>query len=240
MEKLIYLLWEPQGRETDQTRNILLDECTPRLLDLAPQKLSMNIDDSYANVPPPVPIPEGEAALSAEVSLWLDCIDWRRPFEEVLERSGCRMAGYLVTESLYMDYGGNEHGKPRDWPDGERSPGVLTVALLEQPARLSYEEWVAHWHGTQSPVSEEIQPRMRYVRNAVVRPVTPGAPPFKGIVEEAWPSARHITDPMLFYCARGSQERLEQNMARMMESVTAFLDLDRIRSFTMSEYLLKS
>ena len=34
-----------------------------------------------------------------------------------------------------------------------------------------------------------------------------GAPPVAGIVEEAWPSLEHVTDPMLFYCADGDPER---------------------------------
>jgi len=240
MEKLIYLLWAPEDRGPDETRKILLEECAPRLIDLGARKLSMNIDDSDSDVPAPVPPPKGETALSAEISLWLDCLDTRPAYEEVLRPVGERMAGYLVTESLYRDYGGNQYSGPRDWPDGERSPGVLTVTLIEQPERLSYEQWVEHWHGTQSPVSEGIQPRSRYVRNAVVRPLTAGAPPYKGIVDEAWPSAEDITDPMRFYCGNGSEERMKANIKAMMESVMGFLDMDRIRSATMSEYFLKS
>ena len=240
MEKLIYLLWTPEGQSPDQTSKMLLGECAPRLLELGPRMLSMNINDSDADVPAPVPTPEGEQPLAAEVCIWLDCLDRRQPFEEVLQRAGCRMAGYLVTESLYTDYGGNEHGKPRDWPDGKRSPGVLTVNLLQKLERLTYEEWLDHWYGTMSPVSEKIQPRMRYVRNAVVRPITPDAPPLKGIVDEAWPSAAHITDPMLFYGAKGSKERMEENIKRIFEASAGFIDMDSFRAATMSEYLLKS
>ncbi len=32
MEKLIYLLWSPEGREPDATRKLLLDEVAPALL----------------------------------------------------------------------------------------------------------------------------------------------------------------------------------------------------------------
>ncbi len=81
---------------------------------------------------------------------------------------------------------------------------------------------------------------MRYVRNAVVRTLTPGAPPYRGIVDEAWPSAEHVTDPMLFYCGDGSSETMRRNVDRMLESVRGFLDMDRIRNVTMSEYLLKT
>ena len=105
---------------------------------------------------------------------------------------------------------------------------------------MTHDAWTAHWHGVQSPVSEEIQPRTRYVRNAVVRSLTPDAPPYQGIVDEAWPSAEHVTDPMLFYCAEGSKEKLRRNIERMLKSVGGFLDMDRIRNVTMSEYLLKT
>ena len=116
---------------------------------------------------------------------------------------------------------------------------MLTVTLLEKPERFAYETWVAHWFGTQSPVSEAMQPRMRYVRNAVVRTLTPGAPVYHGIVEEAWPSARHMTDPYLFYCAERF-ETLVENMTGMMRSVTGFLDLPRIQNVTMSEYFVRT
>jgi len=240
VEKLIYLLWEPRRREPDATLRQLLEDVAPKLLVHEPRGLAMNISDSAADVPAPLPTPADEQPLSAQVSLWVDCVDRRGPLEAALKETGCRLAGYLVTESLYTDYGDNEYSPVRDWTDGGRSPGVMTVALLEKPEWLDEAEWIKRWHGTQSPVSAAIQPRMRYVRNAVVRPLTGDAPPYRGIVEEAWPSARHITDPMLFYCAGGSDERLQENMTRMMESVTAFLDLERIRSFTMSEYLLKT
>ena len=240
MEKLIYLLWARQGRDPDEIKKTLLEECTPRLLKLEPKIMAMNISDSDADIPSPVPPPEGEDLIAAEVSIWLDYYEQRESFEEILKQTGCRMAGYLVTESLYTDYGGNENSQPRDWPDGQRSPGILTVAVFEKPDRIPYQEWIDRWHKVQSVVSAGIQPRTRYVRSEVVRALTPDAPPYKGIVEEAWPSAKHVTDPMLFFCADGSEDRLTENINRMMESVNAFLDMDRFRSYTMSEYLLKS
>ena len=141
---------------------------------------------------------------------------------------------------MYTDYGGNRHSEKRSWPDGERSPGVTMVTLMEKPDRLTEDEWLTHWHTVQSPVSEAMQPRTRYVRNTVVRAVTPDAPPYRGIVEECWPTPEHITDPMLFYCAGDDAALMKANLSEMLGSVMAFLDLDRIRSITMSEYLLKS
>jgi hypothetical protein len=48
-----------------------------------------------------------------------------------------------------------------------------------------------------------------------------------------------VADPMLFYNA-GTREELNTNITRMLDSVNACLDLSRIRSSTMSEYLVKT
>jgi len=176
----------------------------------------------------------------AEFALWLDNIDDRAPVEALLHPLGDRMAGYLVTESVPTDYGDNEWSGPRDWPDGERSPGVLQLTLMEQPDRLTYDEWLVQWHGTQTPMSTRIQPRIRYVRNAVVRPLTPDAPPYRGIVEEVWPSAEDVNDPHRYYLSGGDDEVLAAHLAEMMDSVTAMLDLERIRLAAMSEYLVRT
>jgi hypothetical protein len=240
MEKLIYLIWGERGPDPDAVHRKLLEDVAPRLLEQGVRGLTVYVDDSDSAVPTPMPWPADEAPLLAEVALWVDCYDRRGPLEEILSEVGDRRAGYLVSESLYTDYGENRWGAPRDWPDGKRSPGVFMLTLLEQPDSMSYEDWIAHWHGVQSPQSEEMQPRMRYVRNVVVFPVTPDAPPYRGIVEEGWPSAEHIMNPDLFYCAGGSKETLRGNVSRMLENVQGFLEMDRIRSATMSEYLIKT
>lgn len=238
MEKLIYLLWAQGERDAAEVCRELLAGAAPRLRRAGATGLAMSLDDEDAAVPAPLPVPAGQTPLTAEVAFWLDCVDRREGCEAILAGTGCRIAGYLVTESLYTDYGGNRWGRPRDWPAGRRSPGILTVTLLEKPDRLGWEEWIAHWHGTQSPVSEAMQPRARYVRNTVARALTADTPPYLGIVDEAWPSAEHLRDPMLFYGGEGSEERMRSNAQRMLESVRAFLDLDRIHTVTMSEYLL--
>jgi hypothetical protein len=59
-------------------------------------------------------------------------------------------------------------------------------------------------------------------------------------VEEAWPSAAHVADPMLFFNADGDPDRLARHVNAMLQSVTACLDLARLRSSTMSEYLISA
>ena len=241
MEKLVYLLWNESGRADGDLAARLLGPVAGELLALDPAGLSMDVaDDEAAAVNLPLPPPADDPSPFALVSIWLGCHDDREPFEAVLAPVADRVAGYLVTESIPTEYGDNEWASVRDWADGERSTGVVMLTLMEQPERLTAGEWYDHWYGTQTPMSTEIQPRIRYVRNAVARPLSPGAPPYRGIVEEAWPSAETVNDPMAFYLADGDDELLARNMNTMMASVGAFLDFDRIRLAAMSEYLLKT
>ena len=239
MEKLMYLLWPDAPRSRADAAEAVLGDLADEMLGLGPLRLSIDVRDPESDIPAPVPTPEGELAADALVSLWLDAVDQRAPYEEVLAGAG-RTAGFSVVESLYRDYGGNQWSVPRYWPDGVRSPGVLTVALLEQHPDQSLEQWMTRWHTRISPITEAIQPRMRYVRNAVFRTLTEGAPPLRGIVEEAWPSLEHVTDPMLFYRADGDPERMNAHVTQMIEEINAFIDLSTFRSVTMSEWILKS
>jgi hypothetical protein len=241
MEKLIYLVWgDGSTGSGDALRDRLLGEIAPWLIGAGARGLGINVHDSdAAPAPSPAPPPEGEEPHVAEVSVWLDCYEQRDAVEAAFGSLGLRTAGYLVVESLYDDYGTTAHAEPRDWPDGDRSPGVLTVALIHKPTGLGYREWITRWHGTQSPVSGELQPRTRYVRNEVVRSLSEDAPEIGGIVEEGWPSTGHVADPMLFFNAT-TPEELSTNVSQMIASVEACLDLTRLRSSTMSEYLIKS
>ena len=239
MVKLIYVLWALEGQPKKETGDLLLNEVQQKLYDAGVTKLTIYIDDEFSTVRSPAPKLYPGPEISAELSLWVDGVERHGDIEKILKPYRFRIAGYLVEESIYTEYGGNRHFHERDWPDGQRSPVVMAVTLMERPHRLSHEEWIRRWHGTQSPVSEAMQPRARYIRNVVVKAVTPDAPPFEGIVEEAWPSARHITNPFLFYGAKNIFQ-LAGNMYRMFRSVSGFLNFTKIRTSTMSEYILKS
>ena len=240
MEKVSYVLWgDGSPSAGDALRTRLLAETVPRLTALGGRGITVNVHDADAALAPsPVPAPDGELPHVAEVSVWFGSYDRRAGADDAVAAAGLEFAGYLVTESVYDDYGTTPHSGPRDWPDGTRSPGVLTVSLVHRPAGLDYGTWIERWHGTQSPLSGQLQPRCRYVRNEVVRPVTPGAPEVHGIVEEAWPSAAHVADPMLFFNAGGDRNRLNANITAMLDSVNACLDLSRLRNSTMSEYFM--
>ena len=177
-----------------------------------------------------MPCPGGELPLRAAVSLWLDNHDDRSGVEQLLGGVGERCDGYLVTESVYSEYG-QRRGEPRTWGPGERSPGVVTVALVHRNPALDERTFREFWYGHQSPMSERLQPRLRYVRNTVAHPITAGAPPVDGIVVEAWASEDLVSDIEAFHL--GDLE----NLTVMLDSVGTVFDLSRLRSIAMSEYL---
>ena len=239
MIKLIYLLWPRDPMRPADRRVALVERCAPRLLDSGARGLLMNIDDDLVTVPSPTPTTKFTNPFAAEVSIWLDNPDARGPLEAILVEAGFDLAGYRVREHVYTDYGGNQHGAARGWPDGERSPYIISVTPLERPKRITKDRWMRHWFNRQGPMSEKMQPRARYVRNIVDEVLTPGAVPYEGIVEESWPSERHMTNPFLFYGARNRFEVLK-NMGIMLQSVATFLPIWKITSVTMSEYFVRT
>jgi hypothetical protein len=240
VEKLMYLVWLPEGTTPEAVRTTMIDEVGFRLLDLDPVALSMDLDDEHAQFPPPLPPTEGDPQVSAIVSVWLQRCDDRDPYEAILGDVADRIHGYAVIESLYSDYGETKWSGPRDWADGQRSPAVLTCSFFPVKRDVPYLDWIDFWHTRISPMSAEVQPRMRYVRNAVARPLSKDVPDLGAIVEEAWPSGEHIVDPMLFYNSGGDAKRMAANQKRMIDEIVQFIDLDVMRNNTMSEWILKS
>jgi len=235
----MYLVWDRPSRSGADLRAQLIDEIAPKLLAHSPHGLQMDLDDDGAQVKSMVAIPGDELPVRALVSIWVDAHDTRGAYEDVLAEVGVRRAGYLVTESLYRDYGGNEHAPPRDWPDGQRSPGVVTLTVFDKPAGVTDEAFYGHWYSHQSPMSEWMQPRARYVRNAVVRALTPGAPNYRALVEEAWPTAEHVSDLQAFFGATDPDE-LGERIRIMLDSTKLLYNPDTMRNYTLSEYILKS
>jgi hypothetical protein len=237
--KLIYLLWSSRRVSSEELRDTLVGACAGHLLESGPVQLSMNVADPESRMRSPSPALTCDRPIDAQVSVWLREVGQRSGIEECLEAAGFQVAGYLVRETVYTDYGENQHSRPRDWPDRQRSPGLIQVTLLERPRRLAHAEWMRRWHGRMSPVSEAIQPRSRYVRNEVLERLTPGAPPYAGIVEEAWPSKRHVSNPFRYFGASGPWQ-LCGNLFKVLGAVTSFLTLWRIRSVMMGEYFIRT
>jgi hypothetical protein len=237
MTKLVALL---HGGPTDRAarRQLLLDTLSPRLLALGLDGLIITVADEAADVPGPNPFPVRDAPV-AVVNLY----GGTTAHVELLRDAGFRVHAWQVDETIPTTWGdtphAGPHAGPRDWPDGARSPGVTAVSLIRRRPDLDDAAFLAAWHGRMSPVSARIQPRIRYVRNHLRTALTPDAPDWAAIVEEAWPTPRHVTNPMLFYGASNPLQ-LVRHAVEILAAVNAITRPWQVVTFMASEWCLKT
>jgi len=228
MEKLVYLVWKQPSLAGEAHRERLLGAIARELLAQGVRRLDVNVSDLLGAIPKPMLLMGEGATLSAAVSLWLDSYDARRPLEALLAADAARLDGYLVTESVPQPC------PDRDWPDGVRSPGVSHFTWFEKPAGLADEDFFRAWHEVHTPFSFELHPRRwAYVRNSVVRTLTPGSPPVRAIVVERFRTLEDYTDPKRLF---GSKHAL----ARSAAEVASYADPAALHSVPLSEYVLRS
>ena len=237
MQNVVFVLWP----NSESTRNkvprqsVLLGPVKERLLELEPVELRFGIDDQFVQVKSPAPkLYPGEAMVALIVfkAMQVPIND----IEKLLLNHGFTVGSYLTDASLYTDYGDNQHFRCRDWGNGERSPTVLMTTLLTRPKKLVHAEWLRRWHGDMSRVSDQIQPRARYMRHVVLEKSS-NSPAFDGIVEEVWPSNAHVKDPYKFYLANNPLQ-LVWHMLRMLHVVSRFHQMRKIRTVMLSEYFI--
>ncbi len=232
MEKLVYVLWKPAAVAMSEFAKELLGPIAARLAKTSAGPCSVLLADQATEAVAKARIQRTTPPIAGLLSCWLHSVDERDAVEQELSAAVERVAGYLVTESVPIR---NETHRAKP---GERTPGITMLSLLEKPERLSQDEWIRLWHEHHTPLAMEIQCTYLYVRNVVVRALSPGAPPWAGIVEEGFPGEA-VTNPMLWYKAAGSQEKLRENLGRMLASVRSFLEIERVESLPMSEYVLE-
>jgi hypothetical protein len=232
MEKLIYLVWDRPSRPGEEVRAEAVETLAPQLIERGAQRVEVFVNEGL--VAGPMPAGPSELPVRQAYAFWVDAYDRRGPLEELILGLGVRSAGYLVTESTYCEYGSNERCGPRTWPVGQVSPGISTFSLLRRNPAFDARTFREFWHLHQSPMSEALQPRLRYLRHTVVHAVTAGAPPYDAIVHEAWPDAGLLSDIVAFH--NGDEE----NLRVMLDSVAQVFDLGSLRSEAMGEYLFWS
>lgn len=229
MEKLVYLTFPPEGFDPAAYRERLLGETAQKILGASGVRgLNINVNDLQEEIPNPIILLGIGASLGAAVSVWLDSLDTRGPIEAALSANGEQLEGYLVTESVPQPCA------DRDWADGERSPGLTHFTWFEKAKGVSDEDFFHNWFEIHTPFSFDLHPlRWEYMRNAVARPVTSGAPPIRAIVAERFREIRDYADPTRLF---GSPEVLKQSA----EEAGDYGNPEAMHSVPMSEYILRS
>jgi len=230
MEKLVYLLGDAEPGSLPRARLDLRDALLaagPALVAAGARRARFDVADLDDPLLEAVYQSNVHGLIDAQVSIWLDSLDTRRDVEAVLAPLSARQAAYLVTESV------PRHAATSEPADGGRSPGVSLLTTFGKPQGLDDDTFYARWHGSHTPLSLEIHPLLRYVRNSVARVLTPGAPPLRAIVSEAVASLEIAADPVRFF---GSPEGAK----RAAEDLMTFVDFPTLSTVWMSEYVLAS
>jgi hypothetical protein len=140
------------------------------------------------------------------------------------------VAAYLVTESVPLP--------PPPTVAGQRTAGLANVALLRRPADMYEVTWLSRWHIDHTLVAIQTQSTFGYSQNAVVRPLTSGAPAISAIVEELFP-IEAISDLHAFFGAADDDD-LRNRMERMLASTAAFGANENVDTVPTSRYVYRS
>ena len=230
MEKLIYVLRSEED-PGDALRDALLEKAVPELRSAGARRPSVHVWDGSVAEGTGSRMATVSPHVQASVGFWMENSDDRAPLEAILAAQSERIDGYLVVESVPI------LSDARRDLGGERTPGFALVTAITRSPSVSYDEFLRIWHNDHKLVASETQGSFSYVRNTVVRPLTPDAPAWDGIVEEGFP-IEALTDPEVWYDSPGDPEEYQRRLQRMMTSCQRFLDLSKIDSHPMAEYLL--
>jgi len=229
MEKIACVLWKPAG-VPDDVYGKELRAIAPELARLGAMNVRINVVDEHVAAGASVRVGKMEPK-AGFVTFWLhEADDLRGALLAAVSSQASRVAAYLVVESTPLR-NTTQLARP-----GERTPGFNAVTAIVPRDGLSYDEFIHRWHTEHRVVALETQSTFAYVRNEIVRALTPGAPQWAALVEESFPIAA-LSDQSVWYAAVGDPDRLERNRRRMIESCVAFLALDRVESHPMSEYV---
>lgn len=230
----MYGLWRRPDQDIEALRDALLTRVAPALLDQGVDGLRIEVEEPAGRVLRTGTNPDG-SLLCGSVSLWLASYDDRAPHEAALAEVGAGVYGWIVAESVAKAYGDG-----RTWPDGEESPGMSILTFFDKGAGVSDADFYRIWHGEHTPLTFDLHPFWLYVRNQVLRAITPGAPPVRGIVYEAVATDEDLTDLTRLFGCPGEPERLMDQIAVVDNHLRTFGDTDTLQCVTTREWIFKT
>jgi hypothetical protein len=228
MEKLIYLLWKEAGQPAEAFNAALLGPLARGLAGRGVGRLQINVVDAEVEAGRALRFESMRPMPDAVVSFWLNAAHDRAPLEPLLEEIAPRIAGYAVAESTVLPIAEVQ-------PAGSRTRGFSQFAIFRKLPGIAYEGFLQIWMRDQTKVGPETQDTFYYGQNIVVRPLTVGAPPLDGIVEECYP-IEALTDHLVYWRANGSEDVFQSNLKRELDNVARFIDGPSTTVFVTSQY----
>jgi hypothetical protein len=229
MEKVIIPLWKHETTSAAAFRATLLDEVANQLTALpSVRHLTVCVvDEDVAPAEGYRMLTIFEQAYDAALLLWTDAVTHLPSYQRIFEPCTRRHCAYLVTEADQL---------PIDSPpDGSRSDGMNEIVFLQQPDRLTRDEWLDIWQGSHTQIAIDTQCTYGYRQNIVTRVLTQDTPPLDAIVEENFPD-KALHSRAAFYDAENDEALYQEREKTMIESCARFIDFDRIDCIPTSEY----
>lgn len=224
MEKIFCTLW---GSEPEK----LLAGAAQKLAGAGASTIRINVRDDAVAAGAGLIQSQGEPLPSAAMQFWAPSSNaiFRSAFDAIIKEYCDHFHSWLVAESQIIENA--------QYPvvTGKRTNGFAQIALLTLPPEMDWQAWRAVWRDYHTQVAIDTQSNFEYVQNMVVEPLTRGAPPYVGIVEECFP-IEALTDPLVFFDAVGDQKKFDRNLATMMESCARFIAPGTIDVFPTSQY----
>lgn len=234
----MFLIRRSVGATPYELHRRYLSEHVPLALQHHPRlrRYVVNLADSPLPAGGTGEFPEGRPAVDAVGELFFeemdDFLDPTRLYdspegeEAILDNArslGGTALGYRVQEHVHRDY-------TRDWPLGQRSPGVKQVVLVRRAAGTSPEQFAAHWLERHAPLALTHHPGVwKYVANVVVERLHPGAPEIDGIAELHFRSLDDL-----------EQRRYDSDEGRSVIAADVARFIGATAGFYVSEYVQKA
>ena len=168
----MYGLWRRPDQDVDPIRATLLEQVAPALLDLGVTGLRVCVEEPAGKAYQVGAEPRRQPARRVRLALDRQLRQPRRRTRRRWPRSDAQTYGWIVAESEARCATASN----RTWPDGEQSPGLSITTFFDKKEGVDDDDFYRIWHGEHTPLSFEIHPLWLYVRNQVLRSITPGAP----------------------------------------------------------------
>jgi uncharacterized protein (TIGR02118 family) len=129
---------------------------------------------------------------------------------------------YRVDETVEREY-------ERDWPIGERSPGVKSIYLARRRRDMTQDQYAAYWGRKHAPLALRVHVGMwRYARNVVIQSA-PGSDKWDGFAVLHFRTAEDLRER--FYDSEAGREAIAADVAEFTSGG---------RALHTSEYVLKA
>ena len=123
----------------------------------------------------------------------------------------------------------------KTWNTVEVSPGIVSFSFFQSPEGMSQEDFQEYWFCSHTPFALDIHPLWRYERNVVAEALTPDAPNYAGIVPLHLENDSDLNFNNFF---SGDGNNPIATSLRVQADVSNFIDLSKIETTAMREYVL--